>query len=202
MRKYYEWESSEKFLRLDEYSREVIDFIFNNISLSVQKVKHLWKPFLFRFEDRKKKSSDFPYLNPCLHAISEHALAVLKDLIAPYVEILPLKIENSDEVFYALNVIQACKIDVSRIECYNDTDYVHVYAFPDDILPQALIFRLKNSINSSLTKTFVSEEFREVVEANKLKGLLFENEMMYHCDCPTPVLSSKNADSNGQTDQF
>ncbi len=179
MKKFYMWDSSEKFRRLDEYPREAGDFIFNEISTSIQEVKHLWKPFPFRFEDKKKRISDFPYLNPSLFAISEQALVVLKDLIAAYVEILPLNIENSDQVFYALNVIQTYDIDVSRSECYIDTDAVRVYAFPDDVLPQAPIFRLKKIISSCLTKTYISEEFRKIVEANKLKGLLFDEEMKY-----------------------
>ena len=182
MKKYYKWRSSEKFLRVDNYPDEVEVIIRTEIEF-LKKVKHLWKPFPFRFEERKKRISDFPYLSTHLHAISERALAVLKDMIAPYAEILPLNIENSDQVFYALNVLQTYDIDVTRSDCIDENvvSYVLTHAFPCDILPQAPIFRVVHATHGLyfVDKLYISEEFRNLVESNNLKGLLFDEEMKY-----------------------
>ena len=184
MKKYYRWSSSERFRTINGRSQEFKDFVFNEIVVSTQKIKHLWKPFPFRFDEKKKKFSDFPFLNTHLYAISERALVVLKDMIDHYVEILPLNIENSDLEYYAMNVIQTYDIDVARSDFFDNTDPVSVfaYAFPDDILPQAPIFKLTDDIQSGFTRTYVSEEFREIVETNKLVGLLFDEEMKYQTE--------------------
>jgi len=182
MKKYYKWRSSEKFLRVDNYPDEVEVIIRTEIEF-LKKVKHLWKPFPFRFEERKKRISDFPYLSTRLHAISERALAVLKDMIAPYAEILPLNIENSDQVFYALNVLQTYDIDATRSDCIgeNIVSYVLTHAFPCDVLPQTPIFRVVHATHGLyfVDKLYISEEFRNLVESNNLKGLLFDEEMKY-----------------------
>ena len=167
---------------LDEYPSDV-EVIMDKEIGAFKKVEHMWKPFPFRFEEKKKSISDFPFLGIRLHAISERALAALKDLIDPYVEILPLNIENSDQVFYALNVLQTYDIDVTRSDYIGEQfiSYVEVHAFPNDILPQAPIFRVAHASNGFyfLDKLYVSDDFRELVEANKLRGLLFEEELKY-----------------------
>src|SRR5690606_21809208 len=72
-------------------------------------VKPMWRPLRIKVleGDESLPASDFPYLAPDFPVMSRKAKEVLYDLIAPYVEFLPLQSTS-----YFKNMICQCKMEI------------------------------------------------------------------------------------------
>jgi len=187
MKEYFIFERSERYLLIPEMPPPMIQIVEEYIAYG-QSVSDTWKPFQVKFEEKKKRISDFPYMDNHIPVISERALDCLRDHILPYVEILPLDVVGSENKYFGLNVRKIYPIDIRRSKCsgwyveqkgkeYFCLTSIDIHAFPDDILPDAPIFRISEV--SSLSSIYVSDEFKRVVEENKLTGLLFDVKLCY-----------------------
>lgn len=143
---------------------------------SGQTVGRAWTPWhveLFEGEDEDKKPiGNFPSLGGSVPlAISAQALEVLNTLIKDNVEVLDLMTHVGK--FYALNVFTSNCLDHSRsvFERFSDGGIMRVdkYAFRPGTLKGKHIFR----IPEVWSHTFVDDVFKQAVEKNRLKGLLF-----------------------------
>ena len=149
-----------------------------------EKVSADWPKITLEFENNKKRIPDFPYFCPIFPIFSERAVDALHDLIAPYVEFLPVEVTNSEKKFVGVNVWTIYDmLDLPRCE-YRDRSLIGIvnpinYAFKDDVLPDAPIFRVKETRN---IKIFVSQEFRDIVESKRLTGLQFDRLMNIRVD--------------------
>ena len=142
-----------------------------------EKVSAVWPKITLGFENNKKRISDFPYFYLTFPIFSERAVDALHDLIDSYVEFLPVEVTNSEKKFFGVNVWKIYDtLDLSRCdyEQIHNCFVIETFAFKDDILPEASIFRIREM---SYRRIFVSQEFRDLVEKKKLIGLRFEHLM-------------------------
>ena len=190
MKKYYYWSEDWHYLHFECDYPEGFDQILEKIDQG-ERIADLWRDFPFKMQEKKKRISDFPYLSR-LKPISERALNCLHDILAPYVEIFPLKIVNSDLKYYGINVLNIYDIDVQRSDvsgCWLTKEEgkaflifgIDVVAFPNDKLPDVPIFRLKYNQDAKihLTGIIISSELHELIEKNNLVGLTFKRTLDY-----------------------
>ena len=139
-----------------------------------------WPKITLELENNKKRISDFPYFCHNFPIFSERAVDALRDLIAPYVEFLPVEVANSDKKFFGVNIWTVYDtLDLPRCDYVQIHRYfnIKVHAFKDDILPEAPIFRVRETCTLEM---FISQEFRDIVESKRLTGLRFEHLMPIH----------------------
>jgi hypothetical protein len=146
------------------------------------KTKHIdtWKALKIDFhkQDRDKRKllpdSDFPSLFSNLPVLNKKSLEVLKDLLLPHGELLPLIYKDNVEYFAynCLNLIDAFDTDNSNIEWTTVGTIIHVnkYMFYSDKLVNQNIFKVNKEI-----LIFVSDIFVQKVLDNNLKGFHFEH---------------------------
>lgn len=137
-------------------------------------VKSLWRPLRIKVleGDESLPASDFPYLAPAFPIMSRKAKEVFHDLIAPYVEFLPL--QSSFGEYYGINVLEevdALDEEASELKRFSDgrVMVVHKYVFKPDTVEGKVIFRIPqdNSI-------FVTDLFADKVWESRLMGLKLE----------------------------
>ena len=155
-----------------------------------EKLSADWSKMTLEFENDKKRIPDFPFFSTIFLMFSERAVDALRDLIAPYGEFLSVEVANSEKKFWGVNVWTIYDtLDLLRCE-YNDRYLIgnanpRNYAFKNDVLPDAPIFRIKKTRHIHV---YISQEFRDIVEQKKLTGLRFEHKMNlstdYRCPCP------------------
>lgn len=162
---------------------------FNEISFEYigrgQSVLPIWNQSIkFKFFGKNKQIPDIPFCDNNFVAVSEKALNCLLPLVEDCVEVVPLNVVNTDLKYFGLNVMKFYEIDRDRSTCsfYRDDDgqilsvnFVTKYAFRDDILPDANIFRA-----GTYNWIFVSEEIYRIAEENHLTGLAIGNYMKIH----------------------
>lgn len=125
-------------------------------------------------EEKKKPLADFMATGLLLDAISPRGRILLEPLITKQVEFLPF--ETPVGPYYGLHVKYVDCLDVSRVvgERFDDGRIMAVgiekYAFHWERLEGIHIFRVPEL---GLSRLFVSDEFKRVVEENGLTGLLF-----------------------------
>jgi len=120
--------------------------------------------------------SDFPSLSRRIPAFSQRAWGILHPLIGNDVEALPLRHPDPSRILWAINVLRIVDcLDIQRtaLECDEVLGTVlwasdHRFRTPPPT--DAHIFKTPQTAG---VEVFISEEFRRVVEANDLKGLLF-----------------------------
>ena len=137
-------------------------------------VKSMWRPLKIKVleGDESLPASDFPYLAPVFPIMSRKAKEVFHDLIAPYVEFLPL--QSSFGEYYGINVLEevdALDEEASELKRFSDgrVMVVHKYVFKPDTVEGKVIFRIPqdNSI-------FVTDLFADKVWESGLMGLKLE----------------------------
>jgi len=124
-------------------------------------------------DENKKPIADFVAIDLAFEAISEKTQLVLAPLINKQVEFLPF--ETPMGVYYGLHVRYVDCLDAEHSEVFRFKNSgrimeVENYAFHWERLDQIHIFRLAEL---GLSRLFVSDEFRHVVEKNGLTGLEF-----------------------------
>lgn len=107
---------------------------------------------------------------------SSHALKILEPLIKCSIEAIPLKDEGTG--YYAINIISVLDvIDYSKSKYRMFSDEKRIMAFQkyafieNNNLKEHNIFKI---IDEPRRYPFVSEKFKETVEANSLKGFIFK----------------------------
>ena len=158
---------------------------------SGEKLSTDWPKITLELENNKKRIPDFPYFYTIFPIFSERAVDALRDLIAPYVEFLPVEVANSEKKFWGVNVWTIYDtLDLLRCD-YGDARRLignaspRNFAFKNDILPDAPIFKIKETRHEDI---YICQEFCDIVEQKKLTGLRFEHKMNlstnYRCPCP------------------
>lgn len=117
---------------------------------------------------------DFPSLRRELPVFTERAWEALRPLVGPSVEALPLA--GTAEPLYAIHVLDVADcLDHSRskIQWYPSglLMWVDEYAFKEGYLGDRHLFKLRETAG---IEVLASETFRELVESNNLKGLIFQ----------------------------
>ena len=133
-------------------------------------------------EDLEKPKSDFPTFSTPLLVFSKRAIEVLKNLLEPNGEILPL-ICDEDELyaFNLTNIIDALDHEISDIIRFRDGRIMRI---------ENIIFKgnMKNEIENHpifklpetrLGDPFVNEEFKKRVEQENLVGFEFIEKLRY-----------------------
>lgn len=140
--------------------------------ISGEKLMDKWSPVPVELVKMKLRG-DFPSMSG-LVTFSEKALQLLKPIIENSVEFLPL--ECKDGSFYMINILEKATLDLDKAEVksLSDGEIIRVkkYAFKKETVIEKQIFTPKEIHYSS---PIVSEIFKETVEKNCLKGLIFKN---------------------------
>lgn len=134
-----------------------------------------WKPIqVMRMEPEKKlELSDAPgFIIP---VFSKKALECLHPLIKNEVEVLPLNFEERE--YFGINVIRvldAIDYEKSIYKTFRDGKRIMAfkkYFFIPDKIKNVSIFKIKDE---KTRYAFVSDEFKTIVEINKLTGFKFK----------------------------
>ena len=122
--------------------------------------------------EKKKPIADFIDTGLLIKIASPRARTLLEPLIGNQAELLPF--ETPVGPYYGLHVKYVDCLDIANIEAkyFDDGRVMRVikYAFYWDQLEKIHIFRLQEL---GLSRLFVSDEFKRIVELNGLTGLLF-----------------------------
>lgn len=136
--------------------------------------KKLWKSMdVKKMED--KKLSNAPGFYSHIPVFDKVTLETVKDLIDDYAEALQLSCTDGE--FYLINVIEILNgIDYNKAQFKTFRDGKRImrfekYAFIEAAVNKKHIFKI---IDEPLRKPFVSDEFRQRIEDNELKGFKFE----------------------------
>lgn len=161
----------------DKY--EVFDFVntsafdFYCKIADVQKIPSNWSQLFIK--SNLQMQSDFSGLS--LAPVFSHAATeVLRPFISKSVEIVPVNVENRRGVYYIVNVLDIVDC-IDLAECEFDTNkdgsinWIYKYKFDFDKVYGKFIFRTPETKG---LEVLVTEEFRQVVEAAKLKGIVFD----------------------------
>jgi hypothetical protein len=167
----------------------LLDFQVDEYDL-VRSVQELGFEFPHSFDGRSKINSWVPFEVERLHEnelgnapgflphipiFDKKAVEAVKDLIAGSAEVLPLICREGE--FYAINITQVLNcIDYEKadFETFSDGKRIMMfnkYAFIENIVKGKHIFKI---IDAPRSRPFVSDEFRQRVIMNDLKGFDFE----------------------------
>lgn len=121
------------------------------------------------------KRGDFPHMALHVPVCTDRALAVIRPLLPPGSEILPLVVRPPEYgPLHALNIPVFDALDREKAE-FEDDGYdmisVDTFAFREDVLGGAAIFRIKGL---HLSYCYMNDAFREAVERSGLEGLIFK----------------------------
>lgn len=139
-----------------------------------------WKPLTLRVnKDGPKRQGDFPSLGNYskIPIFSQRAWDALCPLIGSRTEALAVK-HLSGNPYYIINVLEKVdcldeeRSEVARRSYDGRITWVYKFCLKPDLIAGKNIF--KTALKSG-SDVIVSEEFRRVVEDNKLKGLVFED---------------------------
>jgi hypothetical protein len=139
----------------------------------VEPVAAKWVPLTVRFH-KMEKAGDFPYLSTDVPVFTKRALQALQPLIGQSIEALPLECES--EELYAIHALELMdcldhsRSVVTRFPSGGIMD-VEEFVFKKNCDQGKHIFRLTDAPTKYV---FVSDQFKSVVEKNKLRGLIFE----------------------------
>lgn len=151
----------------------------HDVFKSGQKLGSSWHPIkleLWKGEDAKKEErkpvADFMNSGLAIKVVSQSAKDVLETLISEQVEFLPF--DTPVGMYYGLHVNYVDCLDLPKITAkyFSDGRVMRVvkYAFHWEKLANKHIFRLPEL---RLSRLFVSDDFKQTVEKNKLTGLMF-----------------------------
>lgn len=140
-----------------------------------------WKPRPCHvFDEKPLRQGDFPSLvnYRLIPVMTERAWIALRPLIGYCCEALPIihPSGNPHFIIHVMNTIDALDVRASEVSRdgsrTNRIDRIYKYAFHQKRVKGHPIFKLP--IQSS-AEMFVDDEFRRIVEVNRLRGLLFND---------------------------
>lgn len=135
-------------------------------------------------EESGKPTGDFPKCwGLVAPVLAERSYEVLRDILAPYVEFLPL--ESDDGRFFAikvLNIVDALDVDRSQIDWFPQlkrdqgkprvAHSIKRHVFFEEKLADALLFRIPQCPYAS--GIYATERFIRIVEESQLRGFAFD----------------------------
>ena len=133
-----------------------------------------WEPFPVR-EKMKGMPSDFPALNGPIPAFSEKAWLKLNPYIGNTVEALKLITEHG--TYYAINVLDIVDAldhtnsEISFNSASGRVSRIKKYVFDKEKIKGKYLFKIPETKG---LEVYVSEEFKKIIEAEKLEGLDFK----------------------------
>lgn len=143
--------------------------ILNNIK--GQKINDLWTPIPVGLVKMKHRG-DFSSMSG-LVTFNDKAWQILQPLIKHSVEALPLDCKVG--IYYVINVLEKASLDLEKADIdklpSGKIIRINKYAFKNETVIGKHIFTLKEKMYS---KPIISETFKEIVEKNELKGLIFK----------------------------
>lgn len=148
-----------------------------------------WLPLeckiLFEEGVPEEPASDFPLFGTPV--FSKRAVEVLRDLLMPNGEILPLTFEGRQDMYFAFNtitVINALDEYHSEVTRFSDGKimWINKYQFFSDKLKSAAIFKIPQSVRSLV---YVKDKFVNKVNEAGLTGFNF-----------APLWSDKHLENN------
>lgn len=166
----------------DTYSSIIFDSSVHKeifeIHYSDEPLLPTWKPKRCRVYTMPQ-SGDFPTLidHFRIPVMSTRAWTALRPLIGYCSEALPIIHPSGEEYFliHVMNTIDALDVDVSEVSRTGEKipliQRVYRYAFHEEKLVGQPLFKLPFESGSDM---IVDDEFRKVVEANRLRGLKFK----------------------------
>lgn len=107
--------------------------------------------------------------------LNEYAFNILNPYLKGHTQIF--KIKNQDSLFYVINVTDVIdcldydKSEIKRFPSSGRVMKVTKYSFIKSKLNNAIIFKLPEFVK---TTCYVTEEFKKIVEENKINGFKFE----------------------------
>ena len=143
-------------------------------------LKENWVPLELKFlkEDdcgTYYKKCDAPDLMTGVMVFNQKAVDVLKYMMGESVEILPVNVEDADDKYYAINVIDVGDyLDYEKCEFryYKDGTIMRIekFAFKTELIKNKHIFKI--SLYPGIY-IFISDEFRNAIRKARLKGFEF-----------------------------
>lgn len=137
-----------------------------------------WKvPVAHGFEDNPEAEGDFPSLSNYnkIPVMSQRAWGLLRPLIGDCCEALPIVYPTGEPYFIihvmkSIDGLDADRSTLTRNATTGRVNGIYKYAFKTGMLDGHHIFKLPLESGAGL---FVDDVFRQAVESNHLKGLLF-----------------------------
>jgi hypothetical protein len=129
-----------------------------------------WQPIRVAI-DKMDKQGEFPALSTAI-VFSSKALQILKPLTENSVEFLPLECDSGEFVMLKPTSIDCLDYDRAEVRRFPSSGRVMdvlSYAFKTNNLGNKTIFK----IPEQKARVYVSQEFKDCVESNKLEGLIF-----------------------------
>jgi hypothetical protein len=129
-----------------------------------------WQPIRVAV-DKMDKQGEFPALSIAI-VFSSKALQILKPLIENSVEFFPLQCDSGEFVMLkptSIDCLDYSRAEVRRFSSSGRVMDVLSYAFIKGSVDHKNIFTMPEE----KTRVFVSQEFKDCVESNKLEGLIF-----------------------------
>ena len=130
-----------------------------------------------RYDARTKKIGDFPCVTNYFKVpmFSERAWSVLKPIIGDACEVLPVDhpFDGNYYIIHVMRTIDAIDVDASEVwrSSSGRIGRIYKYALKYELLDGKHIFKLPLQCGSGL---YVDDVFRQAVEKNGLKGLIFK----------------------------
>lgn len=159
----YETLSKSGYKTYEFEGKRVENRIFNSFVLSKHK------------DEIDKPVGDVSSISTSSYIINEKAYKVLYPYLKKHSQIFQLK--NEDNIFYVVNVtdiIDCIDYDQSEIEYFSSSNRVmdiEKYVFKKEKLKNATIFKLPEFPKGI---SYVTENFKKVVEENNIKGFKFK----------------------------
>ncbi len=126
-------------------------------------------------DEKDKPIGDVFSVNTCSYIVNERAYKVLYPYVKNHSQIF--KIKSDDKIFYVISVIDiidCLDYNKSEIKYFSSSGRVmdvEKYVFKTEKLKNATIFKLPEFPKGI---SYVTEEFKKVVEKNNIKGFKFE----------------------------
>jgi hypothetical protein len=167
---YHDCDVYDSLYFINEDDDDFLDRFFGFTIYQNQPNRPTWKPLVVEFE-REEKRTEFPNLSGRF-ACSDKAWQIIAPLINNHVELLPLQCELGN--YYIVKTERIDCLDYSRavVERFDDSERVMEvvsYAFKEDCLKDKHLF----TIPEEFATNFVSQTFKDCIEANGLEGLIF-----------------------------
>lgn len=150
---------------------------------TAEKWASIWKPLEGSFFDDSDKQTVIALPDISLWAnneivCNEKAYAVLKVELSPFGEWLPISIEGIS--YWLFHVTNRTSIDFVNVKesarTIDEVDYIEIekLSFNEDMLNNMLVFKTEYNNYKNI---YCTDSFKSLIEKNKLKGLIFSEDM-------------------------
>lgn len=137
-------------------------------------LKEVWVPFHVK-EIKERKNSDIPSFSAGAPVLSICAVEKLAPYLNDNVEVLPIHCIKGDYcIINVTNVIDCIDYEKSEVKRFKSSGRIMrfiKYSFKPETIRNEHIFKIADYAGGHV---FVSDEFKNIVEASDLKGFLFE----------------------------